>query len=167
MPWPCFCRVGRTAKHVRAPESKCCGVILRRIGSRWRLKVQGPDGLKWTVRRLVLPLGVRPYSPTDVLDLAVPRRLAVHAATGPLPLGFVLVPLVLPFLPIVLLLRRLRVLPWTLEARTYPWGRRFPPIVFHYEIRGRDESARALAELAEALARGDGGPVIAGAERVD
>ena len=65
-----------------------------------------------------------------------------------------------------LLFRSLRLLPWTLEARTYPWGRRFPPIVFAYEVRGREETELALADLAAALVRGDGAPAVAGAERI-
>jgi hypothetical protein len=91
-----------------------------------------------------------------------------HPDTGwtPLPLGVLLVGLALPFLPLVLLLRVLHVLPWTVEARTYPWGRRNPPIVLAYEVRGRDEAAAAIAELAAALARGSGGPVLPGCERV-
>lgn len=39
---------------------------------------------------------------------------------GPLPVAFLLVPVALP-LPFALLLRRRRILPWTIEARTYPW----------------------------------------------
>jgi hypothetical protein len=140
-------------------------------------KVEDPTGLRWTVRRLVLPVGIRPLSPTEILDAATPRRTvvegmrgrlpdAVGAPTGPLPLGFLFLPLTLPFLPIVLLLRRVRLLPWTVEARAYPWGRRFPPIVHSYEIRGGDESRRAVGELVEALQRGEGSPVIAGAENI-
>jgi hypothetical protein len=136
-------------------------------------KVAGPSGLRWTVKRLVIPVGMRGLSPTEVLDAATPRRTVVEgqrlpeivAPTGPVLLGFLLVPFALPFVPIALLLRGLRLLPWTVEARAYPWGRRFPPIVFSYEVRGRDESLRAFEELAEALARGDGAPVITGGER--
>jgi hypothetical protein len=54
---------------------------------------------------------------------------ASTAPTGPVPLGFLLVPLMLPLVPVVLLLRRLRLLPRTIEARAHPWGRRYPPIV--------------------------------------
>ena len=72
----------------------------------------------------------------------------------------------LPFLPLVLLLRALRLLPWTIEARTYPWGKRFPPVVHAYEVRGREEADRAVRDLADGLARGDGAPVVPGAERV-
>ena len=140
-------------------------------------KVADPSGLQWKVKRLVLPIGMRPLSPTEMLDAATPRRTvvdgvpgrlpdAVMAPTGPLPLGFVLLPLVLPFLPFVLLLRAVRVLPWTVEARAYPWGRRFPPIVHSYEIRGRDESLRAVGLLAESVARGDGSPVILGSQNI-
>ena len=121
----------------------------------------GPTDLRWEVRRLTLPSAMRPHPPSEILALADP-------ATGwtPLPLGVLLAGLALPFLPLILLLRSLRVLPWTVEARTYPWGRRQPPIVFAYEVRGREEAAAALAELAAALAQGSGAPVLYGCERV-
>jgi hypothetical protein len=123
--------------------------------------VVGPTDLRWEVRRLTLPSAMRPHPPSEILALADP-------ATGwtPLPLGVLLAGLALPFLPLILLLRSLRVLPWTVEARTYPWGRRQPPIVFAYEVRGREEAAAALAELAAAVARGSGAPVLYGCERV-
>jgi hypothetical protein len=141
-----------------------------------RQTVEGPTGLRWTVKRLIVPTGFRPLSRTDMLHAATPRRTvvegmsrqvpdAVGAWTGPLPLGFLLFPLVLPLLPIALLLRRLRVLPWTIEARAYPWGRRYPPILLTYAVRGGDETHAAFRQLLEALARGDGAPVIAGAEK--
>jgi hypothetical protein len=124
-------------------------------------EVVGPSGLRWRVRLLTLPSGMRPHPPAEILALADP-------STGwtPLPVGVLLAALALPFLPFVLLLRSLRVLPWTVEARTYPWGRRHPPIVLAYEVRGREEAAAALAELAAALARGSGGPALPGCERV-
>jgi hypothetical protein len=130
--------------------------------ARRKLEVTGPDGLEWLVRRLVLPLAMRPHPPSEQLALAHPANEVAAA----LPLGYVLVPLVLPFLPVVLLLRALRVLPWTLEARTYPWGRRFPPMVLAYQVRGREEAEAACREIAAGLARGDGAPVVPGAERV-
>lgn len=137
--------------------------------------VAAPNGLRWTVKRLIVPTGMRPLSRTEILDAAAPRRTVVEgmsrqvpdamgAPTGALPLGFLLVPLALPLVPFALLLRRKRVLPWTIEARTYPWGRRYPPIVLTYAVRGSDETRRAFDQLVEALARGDGAPVIDGAE---
>jgi hypothetical protein len=137
----------------------------------------GPSGLRWKVKRLIVPTGMRPLTRTDMLDAASPRRTVVDgmsrqvpdaamAPTGPVPLGFLLLPLVLPLVPLVLLLRRLRLLPWTIEARTYPWGRRYPPIVLTYAVHGGDESRRVFRQLVEALARGEGGPVIAGAEKL-
>jgi hypothetical protein len=129
---------------------------------RTRLKVTGPDGLEWTVRRLVLPFAMRPHLGSELMDLSPPR----HEVAAALPLGFVIVPVLLPFLPVVLLFRVLRLLPWTIEARTYPWGRRFPPIVFAYEVRGRAETELSLKDLAAALERGDGAPIVLGAERV-
>jgi len=129
--------------------------------ARTKTEVVGPTDLHWEVRLLVLPSAMRPHPPSEMLALADP-------ATGwtPLPLGVLLAGLALPFLPLILLFRSLRVFPWTVEARTYPWGRRHPPIVLAYEIRGRDEAAAAIAELAAALARGSGGPVLPGCERV-
>jgi hypothetical protein len=139
--------------------------------------VDAPSGLRWTVKRLILPTGMRPLTRTDMLDVATPRRTAVDgvsrqvpdaygAWTGPLPLGFLLVPLVLPLVPLVLLLRRMRWLPWTIEARAHPWGRRYPPVVLTYAIRGGEESRRAFGQLVEALARGEGAPRIDGAEKL-
>jgi hypothetical protein len=141
-------------------------------------KVTDPTGLAWTVKRLVVPVGMRPFTAVEMLDSAAPRRTVVEgvdarvqdsvgAPTGPLPLGFLLLPLMLPFLPFVLLLRWRRLLPWTVEARAYPWGRRFPPVVFSYEVRGHDEARGVVHELADALGRGDGAPVITGAEAID
>jgi hypothetical protein len=137
--------------------------------------VDAPNGFRWTVKRLIVPTGFRPLSRTDMLDAATPRRTRVQgvssqvpdatgAWTGPLPLGFLFLPLGLLIVPLALFLRRLRVLPWTIEARTYPWGRRYPPVVLTYAVRGGDETRRAFGELVQALARGDGSPVIAGAE---
>ena len=140
-------------------------------------KVVAPNDLRWSVKRLIVPTGMRPMTRTDMLDVAAPRRTVVYgmsrqvpdamgAWTGPLPLGFLLVPLVLPLVPIALLLRRFRILPWTIEARAHPWGRRYPPIVLTYLIHGGEESRRAFGQLVEALARGEGTPVIEGAEKL-
>jgi hypothetical protein len=52
-------------------------------------------------------------------------------------LGAVFFVVMLPFLPIVLGLRALRVTPWTIEATSRPWGRRGPPVVMHWQIRGK------------------------------
>lgn len=138
--------------------------------------VLAPNGLRWTVKRLIVPTGLRSLSRTEILDAATPRRTVVEgmsrqvpdatgAWTGPLPLGFLFVPLALPLVPVVLLLRRLRLLPWTIEARTYPWGRRYPPVVLTYAVHGGDETRLAFGQLVAGLARGDGAPVIDGAER--
>ena len=132
------------------------------VARRTTLNVKGPDGLEWTVRRLLLPFAMRPYPPSEMIELSHPDREAAAA----LPLGFVVVPILLPFLPLVLLCRALRLLPWTIEARTYPWGKRFPPIVLAYEVRGREETKLALNDLAAALERGDGAPAVQGAERI-
>jgi hypothetical protein len=128
---------------------------------RTRIDVVGPSDLRWEVRLLLLPTGMRPHPPSEILAAADPT-------TGwtPLPLGVLLATIALPVLPFVLLLRYLHLLPWTLEARTYPWGRRRPPIVFEYEVRGREEARVAMIDLERALARGSGAPVLPGCERV-
>ena len=129
--------------------------------ARTRTELVGPSGLHWRVRLLTLPSALRPHPPSEILALADP-------ATGwtPLPLGVLFAGLALPLLPLVLFLRFLRLLPWTVEARAYPWGRRYPPIVLAYEVRGREEAIAAIRELATALARGSGGPALPGCERV-
>ena len=70
------------------------------------------------------------------------------------------------FLPFVLIARRMRWLPWTIEARSYPWGRRKPPIVFSYAIRGAAECLVAIEELVAALERGDGRPELTAGEHL-
>jgi hypothetical protein len=141
-----------------------------------RQTVDAPNGLRWKVKRLIVPTGLRPLTRTEMLDAASPRRTVVEGMsrqvpdamggpTGPLPLGILLVPFALPLVPVALLMRRLRVLPWTIKARTYPWGRRYPPIVLTYGVRGGTETRRAFEQLVAALARGDGGPVLDGAEK--
>ena len=132
------------------------------LARRTRLNVTGPDGLEWTVRRLLLPFAMRPYTSSEMIELSHPER----EMAGALPLGFLAVPVLFPFLPLVLLCRALRLTPWTIEARTYPWGKRFPAIVLAYAVRGRYETELALKDLAAALERGDGGPVVQGAERI-
>jgi hypothetical protein len=132
------------------------------LARRTRLNVTGPDGLEWTVRRLLLPLAMRPYTPSEMAELSHPDR----EMAGALPLGFLAVPVLLPFLPLVLLCRALRLIPWTIEARTYPWGKHFPAVVLAYAVRGRHETELAVKDLAAALERGDGGPVVHGAERI-
>jgi hypothetical protein len=132
------------------------------LARRTRLNVTGPDGLEWTVRRLLLPSAMRPYTGSEMIDLSHPDREMACA----LPLGFIAVPILLPFLPLVLLCHALRLTPWTIEARTYPWGKRFPAIALVYAVRGRYETELAIKDLATALERGDGGPVVQGAERI-
>jgi hypothetical protein len=102
----------------------------------------------------------------DLLDYAAPRRLAIHGVTGPTPLGFLFTLPLLPVVPLLVLLRSRGRMPWTLEARTYPWGRRYPPVVLRYEVRGRENLVWALDQLVDGLVRGDGAPVLIGAERI-
>jgi hypothetical protein len=127
--------------------------------TQWKRKVVGPDGLHWTVKRLMVPVGMR-VAMSEVLDDAAPRRYA------PTPLGFVLMLPLLPFLPLIVLLRTRGRIPWLLEARTYPWGRRYPPVVLRYEVRQHDYADWALDQLVDGLERGDGAPVLLGAERI-
>jgi hypothetical protein len=144
---------------------------------RRRRRITGADKLEWTVRRLIVPNAMRPMSRTEILDAATPRRTsidgvsgsvpdAVVGVTGPLPLGVLFSVLAMPFVPLVLVLRYAGLLRWTVEARAHPWGRRYPPVVLSYAIRGHEEASRAVDDLAEALARGDDSPALAGAELI-
>jgi hypothetical protein len=139
--------------------------------------VIGPSGLRWTVKRLVVPTGMRPLTGPELLHVTMPSRQVVEGIdrrlpdayggwTGPYPLAFVFFPVMALFLPFVLLARRQRWLPWTIEARTYPWGRGHPPIVFSYAVRGGAECVAAMDELVEALERGDGRPELSGGEHL-
>ncbi len=74
--------------------------------------------------------------------------------------------LTLPILPLVLFLRRVGVCSWTIEARARPWGRRGPPMLLVYSVKGKERSETTLRELAAALERGEGAPTIPGAERL-
>lgn len=142
---------------------------------RRRRKVTDPDRLDWTVKRLIVPNAFRPLSRTDILDAATPRRThvdgvsgsvpdAFSGVTGPLPLTALLSLLMLPVVPLVLVLRYARIVRWTVEARTYPWGRRYPPIVLSVLVRGNRESSAAVEQIADALARGEASPRLTGAE---
>jgi hypothetical protein len=137
----------------------------------------GPSGLRWTVKRLVVPTGMRPLTGPELLHVASPNRQVVEGIdrrlpdayggrTGPYPLAFVFFPVMALFLPFVLFARGRGWLPWTIEARTYPWGRRHPPIVFSYAVRGGFECVVAIDELVMALARGDGRPELSGVEDI-
>ena len=137
------------------------------------LHVTTASGLTWRVKRLVLPLWMRPVGPSRAAQPSIQssrgRTLpGGHAGfAGPAMLSSLLwCLLTLPLLPVVLLLRKLRLAPWTLEALARPWGLHGPPVVLRYEVRGNMEARRALQELAEALERGDGAPVVRGAERI-
>jgi hypothetical protein len=126
-------------------------------------RVDAPGGTSWTVKRLIVPMGMRPVGPSaamgmqDGVQLALPQML----------LGAVFFVVMLPFLPIVLGLRALRVTPWTIEATSRPWGRRGPPVVMHWQIRGRHEADAALASICEQFEQGAGAPAVAGAEHID
>jgi len=126
------------------------------------LEVTGPTGLTWEVRRLLFPVAMLPQRSGEMLE----STDMFFESAAPQAAGVLLLPFVLPFLPLVLFLRWLRLLPWTIEARSYPWGKKLPPIVHAYKVRGKHEAERAMKDLAAALARDDGAPVVAGAERV-
>jgi hypothetical protein len=102
-----------------------------------------------------------PHPPSEIMALSDP-------STGwtALPAGFVLAAFALPFVPVVMLLRALGLVSWTIEARCYPWGRRHPPIVFSYAVRHREHATAAMSELAAELARGKGNPVLSRAQRI-
>ena len=131
------------------------------LAERRTTSVVGPSGLEWRISIVRIPTTVKPHPPSEMLAHADPAY-----GWTPLPAGIVLAVVVLPFLPLIALLRAAGLIRWEVEARTYPWGRRHPPIVFRYAVRGREQAVAAVAELAAALARGSGAPVLQSAERV-
>jgi hypothetical protein len=62
---------------------------------------------------------------------------------------------------------RIRILRVPSAMKPPPRGRRYPPIVLVYAVRGHGQALAALVELTEALARGSGAPVLKDAERID
>jgi len=126
-------------------------------------RVDAPGGMSWTVKRLVVPVGMRPVGPSAAMGMQEGSQFALPQML----LGAVFFVVMLPFLPIVLGLRALRVTPWTIEATSRPWGRRGPPVVMHWEIRGKHEADAAVASICEQFEQGAGAPAVAGAERVD
>jgi len=135
-------------------------------------EVRAPDGLTWRLRRLVVPMWMRPITPASAtIEYAEAARSGAMGAgryAGPAVLfGLIWSVAALPLLPGVLALRRLGVVPWTVEAKARPWGRRGPPIVLLYSVRRPAAVADVLDSLARALERGDGAPLVEGAERVE
>ena len=135
-------------------------------------KVSAPNNLEWSVKRQLLSDWMRPLRPEDAarqwahgtpdgLTGGSPR-LAPHA----LIFGALWTLVTLPVLPIVLLLRRQGLLPWTITAITRPWGRRGPATVLRYHVRGKSQADAALEHLVKRLEAGDGAPVLPGAERL-
>jgi hypothetical protein len=80
--------------------------------------------------------------------------------------GAVLTLLLLPFLPFAIALRRVGVLPWTIQAKCRPWGKHGPPTIMWWHVKGDSESRRAFQDIVSALEREPGVPVVAGAKRV-
>lgn len=135
-------------------------------------RVVGPDGLEWRIRRLILPGWMRPIglwaaaAPYyETTSLSAPRGGSGYAGPA-IVFGLLWCLLALPLLPLVLLLRKLGFSAWTVEAHARPWGRRGPPMVLLYQVTGRENAEVVLRGLAAALERGEGAPVIPGAERI-
>ena len=132
----------------------------------------GPDRLEWSVRRLILATWMRPVG----LQAAAAPPAAATSPSAPggaqgmagfaMIFGFLWFLLTLPLLPLVLALRMMGVTRWTIEARARPWGRMAPPVVLLYEVERKGDCDAAIRELAAALERGDGAPVVHGADRV-
>lgn len=135
------------------------------------MKVLAPNNLEWKVKRQLLSDWMRPIGPETAMRQDAGGQAdgllgGTSGWTGPAALfGLLWMLATLPLLPLVLLLRRLGLV-WTLEAVTRPWGRRGPATVLRYHVRGRSEVEAALADLAAKLERGDGAPIVVGAERI-
>jgi hypothetical protein len=135
-------------------------------------KVSAPNNLEWTVKRQLLPDWMRP------LGIEAASRQHMRGTADGLMggnsgwnglavlFGLLWTIVTLPLLPIVLLLRRRGLLPWTITAVTRPWGRRGPATLLRYHVRGKDETDAALEHLVARLQAGDGAPVLPGADRL-
>jgi hypothetical protein len=136
-----------------------------------KAKVHSSDNLDWTVKRLWVVQ--RPMTPEEAMKFTragtgggLGRGQARGNPGAALLFDTVLFLLFLPLLPLVVGLRHAGVLPWTIQARCRPWGRRGPPAVMRWRVKGNSESQRVFQDVCSALERGDGAPVVAGAERV-
>jgi hypothetical protein len=118
--------------------------------------VTTPGGVEWTVRRLLVVN--RPLSPRAASE-------SEGYALPALVLDAVAFTLTLPLLPLRVWLRRRGMLAWTLEATCRPWGRRGPKQAMRWRVKGDAASKDAVRAIADAFARGDGAPSVAGAER--
>jgi len=135
-------------------------------------RVSAPNNLEWTVKRQLLsdwmrPLGLEAASRQHTRGTADGLMGGSSGWSGLAVLfGLLWTTVTMPLLPIVLLLRRRGLLPWTITAVTRPWGRRGPATVLRYHVRGKIEADQALGHLVERLEHGDGAPVVPGAERI-
>jgi hypothetical protein len=140
-----------------------------------RVRVEAPNNLEWVVSRPLLPDWMRPAGLGDVArqyggGVPVPDSVMGSRARLALPaliFGLLVTLVTLPLLPVVIVLRRRGLAAWTLKAVARPWGRRGPPMILAYHLRGSaDVVERAQAELVEKLKRGEGAPDVTGAERI-
>ncbi len=133
--------------------------------------------LDWTIRLLWTPTAIRPIGPKQIYEGSVGTGVHQTTPRGGLNTGygFMVMPFsvliflifVVPVMLVVLPLRYARVLPWQIEAVTYPWGKRKgPATVLRWRVKGRREDLeRAVNEIAAGLERGDVAPKISGAVR--
>jgi hypothetical protein len=135
-------------------------------------KVSAPNNLEWKVKRQLLsdwmrPLGIEAASRQHMSGTADGLMGGSSGWNGLAVLfGLLWTVVTLPLLPIVLLLRRRGLIPWTITAITRPWGRRGPATMLRYHVRGKEEADAALEHLVTRLQAGDGAPVLPGAERL-
>jgi hypothetical protein len=122
--------------------------------------------LDWTIRLRWVPEQIRPIGPKQVYEGKVTPMWGTGLLVMPFSLIIFLI-LVIPVMLVVLPLRYMRVLPWTIEAIAYPWGKgKGPGTGRRWRVKGRRaELNRAIDEIAAALERGEDNPRIAGAAR--
>ncbi|MCW2976331.1 MAG: hypothetical protein JWM06_1612 [Actinomycetia bacterium] len=123
------------------------------------------NNLDWTIRRLWLLDGLRPVGLRE-LDARARQPLLFTAWT------FLFSPLfsviaAIPTMIVILPLRFAGLASWEVRAQARPWGRRGPPEIVRWRVKGWHESAQAVEDVAAALERGERQPQIAGAVRVD
>lgn len=124
------------------------------MSGRVKAEVHSADNLDWTVKRLMVVQ--RPLSPEQAMASYGPR--GGRASSGlagprenPTPLAAVIIDLLLfvvslALLPPLVALRRAGVLSYTIQARCRPWGRKGPPTVMRWKVKGHAESHRAFQQ---------------------
>ena len=88
------------------------------------------ENLDWKVRRVWVPIAVRPMGPRQI-EGSVGRYAGAGMLVSPIFALLFAIPTMLVLLP----LRFARLASWRVEAVAYPWGRRGPKTVMGWRVK--------------------------------